>query len=462
MSSFGLAKEYRLMVVLLVCGLFIESLTQTLVSPALPAIMREFDTDASTAQWLASGYSIVTASTIPLSAYIIGRFSTRRIFIFCLWLFVIGSALCAFAPNFVVLLLGRLFQAACIGGAMPMVMTVVLLCFPAEKRGGAIGLIGLVIGAAPAAGPALAGFLVDSIGWRWIFIIVGAFAALILVLSILNLKSMEGFDRTKFDIISVILTFAGMIPLIYGLSIISTSDDLWIPGACIVIGIAFLALYARRQLKLSEPMLNVRILKNARYASVIICIMLIYTSFVGSGVIFPLMVQNGQQMSAAAGGTAMLPGAFIGAILGLVGGSLFDKHGPKVTIIPGALVMLSGAIFLSFLQIDSSFWMDMAAYTLFAVALQFTMTPLNTYGYNSLMNEQIHHAQPITTTSIHVSSALGPAVLVAISASSTAIWPEEAITNQAYLGCHIAFIAGAILIGIAFLITLTFLKRDEA
>lgn len=126
--------------------------------------MADTQVDATTVQWLTSAYSLVETIVIPLSAYLIGRFSTKKLFIFGISLFAIGSLLTGIAPAFSILLVGRMFQAAATGIAMPMVFTVILLIFPREKRGSAMGIVSLAIGFAPAVGPSISGLLVDSVG----------------------------------------------------------------------------------------------------------------------------------------------------------------------------------------------------------------------------------------------------------------------------------------------------------
>ena len=143
--ALGVGRKELVMVGVLLVGVLLAVLNQTLLSPALPAIMGDLQVDATTVQWLTSGYSLVEAVVIPLSAYLIGRFSTRQLFISAFALFTAGSLAAAVAPNFWVLLLGRVLQAACTGMSMPMVFTVILLVFPREKRGTAMGLFGIVI-----------------------------------------------------------------------------------------------------------------------------------------------------------------------------------------------------------------------------------------------------------------------------------------------------------------------------
>ena len=125
--ALGVGRKEMVMVGVLLVGVLLAVLNQTLLSPALPTIMNDLAVDATTVQWLTSGYSLVEAVVIPLSAYLIGRFSTRQLFISAFALFTAGSLAAAIAPNFWVLLLGRVLQAACTGMSMPMVFTVILL-----------------------------------------------------------------------------------------------------------------------------------------------------------------------------------------------------------------------------------------------------------------------------------------------------------------------------------------------
>ena len=177
--ALGVGRKEMVMVAVLLAGTLLAVLNQTLLSPALPAIMGDLGVDATTVQWLTSGYSLVEAVVIPLSAYLIGRFSTRQLFISAFIIFTIGSLSATLAPNFWALLLGRVLQALCTGMSMPMVFTVILLIFPREKRGTAMGVIGLIIGFAPAVGPSLAGLLVDTVGWRALFAIVTTLAVIV-------------------------------------------------------------------------------------------------------------------------------------------------------------------------------------------------------------------------------------------------------------------------------------------
>ncbi len=456
--ALGVSRKDMVMVGVLLAGTLLAVLNQTLLSPALPTIMASLNVDATTVQWLTSGYSLVEAVIIPLSAYLIGRFSTRQLFITAFSIFMVGSLAAALAPNFWVLLLGRVLQAACTGMAMPMVFTVILLVFPREQRGTAMGVIGLIIGFAPAIGPSLAGLLVDSVGWRWLFGIVTILSVLVIALSVGLLRNYGSFERTTFDKLSVALSSVGLVCLLYGLSTFASSESLVITGALIVVGLVMVALFVRRQSHLSVPMLKVDILKTRKYATAVIIIVIVQAALMGTGVITPLYIQGVRGYSATMSGVAMLPGAVIGAFMGLVSGRLFDRFGVRKVVVPGCFVALAGGIALTLLGMDTDFIFIILAYSVLMIGLQFTMTPLNTWGVNSLSNDVIQHAQGLSNTLNQVAASMGTAMLVSISALAPSFAPDASAAEQLYLGDHLAFTTTAILMGVAVLVILFFVR----
>lgn len=459
--ALGVSRKDMVMVAVLLAGTLLAVLNQTLLSPALPAIMGSLGVDATTVQWLTSGYSLVEAVIIPLSAYLIGRFSTRQLFITAFAIFTLGSFAAAIAPNFWVLLLGRVLQAACTGMAMPMVFTVILLVFPREKRGTAMGVIGLIIGFAPAIGPSLAGLLVDTVGWRWLFGIVTILSVAVIVLAVAVLRNYGSFKRAVFDTPSVLLSSAGLICLLYGLSTFSSSDNLLITFGLIAIGIVLVGFFVLRQFKLPEPMLKVDILKTRKYALTVIIIVIVQAALMGTGVITPLYIQGVRGYSATMSGIAMLPGAVIGAFMGLISGRLFDRFGVRRVVVPGAIVALLGGLGLANLGENTDFLIIMASYTVLTMGLQFTMTPLNTWGVNSLDNSVIQHAQGVSNTLNQVAASLGTAMLVSISALASTVAPDASAAQQLFIGDHMAFCTTAILMVVAILIILFFVRDKK-
>lgn len=459
--SLGVSRKDLVMVAVMLSGALLAVLNLTLLSPALPTIMADLGIERTTAQWLTSGYSLVEACVIPLSAYLMGRFPMRKLFIAGMCIFGAGSLLAAFAPAFPFLLAGRMLQATCTGMVMPMVSTVILLVFPREKRGTAMGMIGLIIGFAPAIGPSLSGLLVDHLGWRALFGVVAALTVVVIALAFAFLKNFGEFRRTSFDVLSVVLSTCGLLCLLYGLSTVSSASNLALSAVLIVVGAVVVALYARRQTRLDEPMLHIDILKTRRYATAVVTIMLLQAALMGLEVLMPLYIQDVRGYSATVSGVAMLPGALIGAVAGVFAGRLFDRYGVRKVTIPGACVMIAGAFVLTCLGMESHIVMVTAAYTTMALGLQFITTPLNTWGVNSLDNAMVQHAQPLSNTLNQVAGSFGTALLVSISSIATQMTADQGELASSFNGDHAAFTATFCLLAVA-VVVIVALARDKA
>lgn len=459
--SLGVSRKDLVMVAVMLSGALLAVLNLTLLSPALPTIMADLGIERTTAQWLTSGYSLVEACVIPLSAYLMGRFPMRKLFIAGMCIFGAGSLLAAFAPAFPFLLAGRMLQATCTGMVMPMVSTVILLVFPREKRGTAMGMIGLIIGFAPAIGPSLSGLLVDHLGWRALFGVVAALTVVVIALAFAFLKNFGEFRRTSFDVLSVALSTCGLLCLLYGLSTVSSASNLALSAVLIVVGAVVVALYARRQTRLDEPMLHIDILKTRRYATAVVTIMLLQAALMGLEVLMPLYIQDVRGYSATVSGVAMLPGALIGAVAGVFAGRLFDRYGVRKVAIPGACVMIAGAFVLTCLGMESHIVMVTAAYTTMALGLQFITTPLNTWGVNSLDNAMVQHAQPLSNTLNQVAGSFGTALLVSISSIATQMAADQGELASSFNGDHAAFTATFCLLAVA-VVVIVALARDKA
>lgn len=343
--------------------------------------MADTQVDANTVQWLTSAYSLAETIVIPLSAYLIGRFSTKKLFIFGISLFAIGSLLTGIAPVFGILLVGRMLQAAATGIAMPMVFTVILLIFPREKRGSAMDIISLAIGFAPAVGPSISGLLVDSVGWRALFIMVCILAIIVILL----------------------------------------------------------AFFFRRQVKLEVPLLKVSILKTCNYAITVSIAAGLQAALVGTGVLLPIYLQNLLGISALETGMIMLPGAVIGAIVGSFAGRWFDRLGPRKVIIPCAFIFLLGGCGLIAFSLDTPIPFIIAVYTCLSVGMTGTITPINIWGINSLDNKAIQQANALSNTMNQVGASLGSAILVSLSATSTFLFPNLPPLEQTMMDDKIVF-----------------------
>lgn len=438
----GLDRQKKTMVIVLVVGAFLVVLNQTLLTPALPTIMSHLDVSATTAQWLTSGYSLMEAIVIPLNAYFLGHFPTRRIFICGMGVFAAGSVVCACAPSFPFLLLGRIMQASATGVVMPMVFTLILLIFARESRGSAMGLIGLIVSCAPAVGPSLSGVLVDTVGWRALFVLVATLAVVVLAVGAIALHNFEGFERTTFDAPSVVLVALGMGTLLYGISTSTSAPDgqRWIPAALIAFGVCVLALFARRQTQLENPILQVKVLKCREFATICGITLLLEGVLIGGSVLFPLYAQDALGASATVSGLTMLPGALVGAICSLLSGRIFDRFGVRGVSVGGGIVLVAGAAGYVMLGDATTLVVAGAAYTVVCIGVQALVTPLNAWGLNALPNASLAHGNAIVSTIEQVGASLGTAFVVSLTALAPLFTPAGAsAAEQSFVGCHLAF-----------------------
>ena len=456
----GIAKHELRMLALLLSGAFLTVLNATLLTPALPAIMDDLAIGPTTAQWLTSGYTLTEAVVIPLAAYLMGRFTTRRLFIGGMALFGGGSLLAALAPAFPALLAGRIMQACATGFIMPMVFSVVLLVIPRERRGSAIGVVSLIVGFAPTIGPSLSGVLVDTAGWRAIFVIVTALSAAIVAFAAKDLQPYGSPNRSKFDAPSVALSTLGLVGLLYGLSSFSSSDNLTATAALTAAGLVLVGAYAWRQLHLDDPMLRLDILKVPQYRITIIIVALIQTGLIGLQTIMPLYIQGTLGKSAAASGMALLPGAVIGAFAALFAGRMFDKLGVRRPTLIGTAVFAAGAACFPFLCGDSPIALVTAAYAVLAAGIQFASAPVNTWAINTLPNDAIQHAQSTGNTINQIAGSFGTALLVSVAAAASNASQGAAVTQAAFAGYHAAFCVTAALMACAIVLTVL-LVRDR-
>lgn len=430
------------MVVALLAGAVLVVLNQTLLSPALPSIMQHMGVDETTVQWLTSAYALTEAVVIPLAAWFMGRFSTRRLFLGCMALFAAGSLVAAVAPAFAVLLVGRVMQAMSTGVMMVMVMSLILLTFPRESRGAAMGLVGLVIAFAPAIGPTAGGLLVDAVGWRALFGVVVVASVLVILFAQRTLINHEGFPRTSMDPLSVILSTVGLVPLLYGLSSFASSDNAVLCVGMMVVGLALVGLFAWHQFKLDEPMLRLEVLKSRRYRTAFFVVCALQAVLIGLSVLMPLYVQNVLGFSATISGLATLPGAVLGAAMGLVAGRVFDRSGVRGIAVAGALVLLAGSAGMFVLGTGSSIVFFVVAYVAVSMGLQMLTTPVNTWGVNSLDNELVQHATAVSNTMNQVGGSLGTALIMSFSAVGMSMAaPGASSVEQLMAGYHLSYAA---------------------
>jgi len=434
-----MTKSQKATVAVMVGGAFLSVLNQTLMNPALPAIMKELAVSATTVQWLVSGFTMVNAIVVALSAFLMDKFKTKNLFIASFALFFTGSLLAAWGLNFPMLLAGRFLQAICVGIMMPMSMTTLLLIFPHEKRGSAMGVYSFVIMFAPSIGPAISGILTDSVGWHITFLIMAVLAMLIIAVAAVFMKNIGETKDVRLDKPSVTLCAIGLFTLLYGFSEIGKFETLIVGIVMSIAGIVLLALFARRQLKLDKPFLQVGVLRDKQFRTGGIVLMLISASLAAAAITLPLYVQQVRGMSATISGMIMMPGAIAGAISGFFAGKLSNKIGTRPLAIIGVILVIIGSVGMAFWGLNTPVAVLIAIYCTRYIGLMLANTPISLWAISKLSNDSLNHGNALSNTMRQVANTFGIAVMVSVMSLVTSISVSaEPLKAQLY-GIHATF-----------------------
>ncbi|WP_273128477.1 DHA2 family efflux MFS transporter permease subunit [Metabacillus sp. HB246100] len=417
-------------IAILLAGAFVSILNSTLLNVALPSMMEDLNVTETTIQWLATGYMLVNGILIPTTAFLIQKFSVRHLFISAMLLFTLGTFVASIADSFPLLLAGRMVQASGSAVMMPLLMNVLLSSFPVEKRGGAMGVLGLVMIFAPAIGPTLSGWIVQNYHWRTLFYMILPIAILVLIFAFFKLKDTKEKVNLTIDTLSLIFSTIGFGGLLYGFSSAGAKgwDDVEVYGTLIagVIGLIFFIL---RQYKLEKPMLDFRVYKYPMFAlSSVISITLNMAMF-SAMILMPIYLQQLRGISPLDSGLLLLPGAIVMGIMSPITGKLFDKYGAKVLAITGLVITVATTFSFSQLTETTEYSTLIIMYTIRMFGMSMVMMPVMTNGLNQLPQRLNPHGTAMNSTLSQVSGAIGTALLVSVMSSRTKFHAEEMVES---------------------------------
>ncbi|MCT8140182.1 DHA2 family efflux MFS transporter permease subunit [Anaerobacillus sp. CMMVII] len=411
--------NYGILAVLMV-GAFIAFLNNTLLNIALPSIMADLQVGTATVQWLTTGFMLVNGIIIPITAYLIQKYSVRRLFITAMGLFTIGTIVAGTSYVFPLLLTGRMLQASGTAIMMPLLMNVMLISFPIEKRGTAMGVLGLILMAAPAIGPTTSGWIVEHYHWRMLFHFVTPIAITILLLGIFLLKDKKGKVDLRFDIFSLVLSSIGFGGILYGFS--SAGNMGWnnpIVYLAVSIGIVSLIFFIMRQSKLERPMLNFGIYKYPMFALSSAISMVLNMAMFSGMLLLPIYVQTIRGISPFDAGLMMLPGALAMAFMSPITGRLFDKFGGRALAIIGLSITTVTTYLFSTISLETTYNYLMMLNAVRMLGISMVMMPVSTNGLNQLPTRFYPHGTAMNNTLNQVSGAIGTALLVTIMSTRT-------------------------------------------
>src|SRR5438067_1700014 len=417
-SSRGL--QYKWIVAsVVILGVFMSILDQTIVNIAIPRLQTAFGADIHSVQWVLTAYILTQGVVTPTAAYFSDTFGIKRFYIFCLAAFTFCSALCGLAWSLPVLILFRVLQGA--GGAalFPMSITLLFREFPPQERGVAMGFFGVPALLAPALGPTLGGYIVTFAGWQPIFYINVPIGIVAIILAMVLLREYRPEGRTRFDFIGFFFAAIGLATMLYALS--SASTDGWTSGTVLgflLVGVIFLSLFVIAEIIIAnrggQPLLDLRLFANGPFRTGIIASVFVIFCLFSGLFIFTIYLQTIRGLSAFQAGLILLPQALASMVSVIIGGRLVDRIGVRAVMIPGLLILALATWQLTYISIYSSYGWLQLMFVLRGIALGLTVQPLTVAMMSEISPRQLAQASSLSTVNRAVASSFGIAILATI------------------------------------------------
>jgi EmrB/QacA subfamily drug resistance transporter len=411
----------RILSVLLL-GAFISILNQTLLNVAIPHLMNDFNVSATTVQWLSTGYMLTNGILIPITAFLIESFGTRALFICAMGLFTAGSVVCAASTGFVPMMVGRVIQAGGAGIIMPVVMNVFLTVFPPEKRGAAMGTMGIAMMFAPAVGPTLSGWIVEHYSWRLLFLLVIPLAVIDILFAVRWLKNVSKLTKPQFDLMGTIFSTLGFGLLLYGFS--SAGDKGWSSNTVILslaAGVVFIVFFVVRELNMLEPMLEFRVFKYDIFTVSTLVGATVNMTMFGGMLLLPIYLQNIRGFTPLQSGLLLLPGALLMGVMSPISGAIFDRIGARPLAIIGLIITAVTTWEFSLLTDATTYGHIMVIYTIRSFGMSLLMMSVQTEGLNQLPPHLGSHGTAMSNTVRQIAGSIGTAWLITVMSSRTTI-----------------------------------------
>ncbi|MFB7667970.1 MDR family MFS transporter [Kitasatospora sp. NPDC056138] len=446
-----------------VAALFMSIMDTTIVNVALPSIGRQFDVDPASVGVVNVGYLVSLAVFVPLSGWLGDRFGTRRVFLAALALFTLASLLCGTAGSLDRLTAYRIFQGSAGGLLTPVGMTMLFRAFPQEERMRATRVLMLPTAVAPALGPVLGGWLVDSRSWHWVFIVNVPIGVLALLFGLLFLPDYRSDAAHRFDPAGFLLAGLGLGLVMYALS--EGADRGWgsagILASALLGAVALVALVVV-ELRRPEPMLDLRLFRDRIFRTANLLSLFSGAAFLGMLYLFPLLMQDALGMDALHSGLMVFPEAIGVMIASQVAGRLYPRVGPRRLLAVGATVVALCLALMATIGPDSDLWAVRALLFVTGFAMAHVFMPSQTAAFATVPARSTGGASTLYNAQRQLGSALGVAVLGTVLTAIGTVTTTSGGTPTANLAAyHAAFLVAAALALVA-AVTALFVRDSDA
>ena len=422
------------------------SLTQTVMNSMLEGVDADFGVTAAVGQWLTTAYMLVLGVTVPAVTWLSQRMPMRALVLTALGVFVVGAAVSGAAPCFEVLLGGRVLQAVAAGITLPVLQSIAMTRFPAGQNATAMGIAGIAMGFAPNIGPLIGGALVDSLGWRSFYVILlGILAVLVLATVLLVPRSPAPARDARLDAPSLVLSTLGFGGLLLGFSEASSLGAAHpVVWASVAVGAACLALFVRRQRRVDDPLIDLRIFDSRRFRASFVAQNLLFASFMGITLIVPLFVQNLQGGTALEAGIVFIPATVAALLFNPLAGFLSDRVGVRRVTMAAAVLLAAGSLAMAFMDAGTPLWLMTLMQTVRGIGVSSLIGPFASWGLSKLPREVVMDGSAFFATARQACASLGTAAMVFLVTAAPSLGVAAAVGYQLAFGLSAALAVGVL------------------
>jgi EmrB/QacA subfamily drug resistance transporter len=456
-------KLWRIAVVVIL-GAIMSVLDTTIVNVALDTLSKELNSSLDGIQWVVTGYMLALAAVIPVTGWAAARFGARRLYVISLVLFTAGSALCGFAWSAESLIGARVLQGLGGGMLMPIGQMILVRAAGPQNMARVMSAIGVPIILAPVFGPTLGGLLVEHAGWQWIFFVnlpVGI-AAVIAALRLLPRDVASPAKAGRLDAIGLALVASGLVGITYGLAESGTAGSLLADAVLVplLLGVALVAAFVVRALRIANPLLDVRLYANKAFAAASVTMTALGAALFGAMVLMPLYFQLVRGEDAVNTGLLLAPQGIGAALAMAVSGRVTERLGGGLTSLIGGIVTILATIPFVLIEADTSFVLISAAMIVRGFGIGMSMMPSMTAAYAVLRPDQINDATPQLSVLQRVGGSIGTAILTVVLSSgiSGLATPSPAGIAGAFSDTYL-WVLGISLVALIPTIVLTVVER---
>ncbi len=410
-----------LILVVIIIGSFMSTLDSSIVNIAISKLMSVFGVSLDDVKWVLTAYTLTLGAVVPVTGYLGDTLGTKKLFLFALITFTLGSFLCGMAWSNSSMIVFRIIQALGGGMIMPVGMTMMMRIFSKDEIAIAVGFWGIAALAAPAIGPTLGGYIIENMNWRLIFYINVPIGIVATIMATFLLPGAKRKPFKEFDFIGFITSTIGFVSILYIIGELADIDWTDVSNPLLLtIGIFCMMLFIVNELSHKDPILELRILSNFQFSisQVIQCIL--FFVFMGGMYVMPLYLENVKGYTAMQTGLILLPSAAGTALAMPISGKLFNKIGAKIPGIIGLTIFAITSYQLAYINQNTSKLFIEVIMTIRGIGYSLSNMPITTAGMNAVTDPKLAgKASALSNTVKQIAGSLGVTVMTTMIQSKS-------------------------------------------